>query len=134
MDDLRNKGSGYLRLNRRSESPLAKLHRAQELLASQPEYKHAEAFMVMQYQCRAASCAHIEPIWNTRDGVTPFMIDCPKCDEPSRHIDMRGDVRVINRDSLPLTVRRVFVGSPENPRLVHRSAILAASTPIPDNP
>jgi hypothetical protein len=33
----------------------------------------------MWYQCRA--CKHLERIWNSRDGVTPFGSDCPSCGE-----------------------------------------------------
>lgn len=40
---------------------------------------HKEAFCLMWYQCRA--CKHLERIWNSRDGVTPFGTDCPSCGE-----------------------------------------------------
>lgn len=40
---------------------------------------HKEAFMLMQYQCENVECRAIEIIWNSRDGVTPFM--GPSCRE-----------------------------------------------------
>lgn len=38
---------------------------------------HVEAFCLMWYQCR--DCQHLERIWNSRDGVTPFGLSCPSC-------------------------------------------------------
>lgn len=40
-------------------------------------HKHAEAFCLMHYQCK--DCGHLERIWNSRDGVTPFSMRCPSC-------------------------------------------------------
>lgn len=53
------------------------------------KYDHAEAFCLMQYCCKA--CKNIELLWNSRDGVTPFMIDCPKCGDTAQHINFGKD-------------------------------------------
>ncbi len=37
---------------------------------------HGEAFKLMIYACK---CGHREVIWNSRDGVTPFGLNCPSC-------------------------------------------------------
>ena len=55
------------------------------------KFNHAEAFCVMNYQCE--SCGHNEKIWNSRDGVTPFIVPCPVCNEPThKHINWKSDV------------------------------------------
>lgn len=41
-------------------------------------HRHAEAFCLMWYGC---VCGHRERIWNSRDGVTPFGLACPSCDD-----------------------------------------------------
>lgn len=40
-------------------------------------HNHKEAFCLMQYQCE--TCGHLEVLWNSRDGVTPFTINCSHC-------------------------------------------------------
>lgn len=42
-------------------------------------HMHAEAFCLMWYECRNRACGHRERIWNSRDGVTPFGMQCPSC-------------------------------------------------------
>lgn len=46
-----------------------------------PQYNHGEAFCLMYYQCQ--TCRHMERIWNSRDGVTPFGMCCTKCGRSS---------------------------------------------------
>lgn len=54
-------------------------------------HKHAEAFCVMTYCCEC--CGFKERIWNSRDGVTPFIIACPKCGKPNHtHVNWNDDV------------------------------------------
>lgn len=50
---------------------------------------HGEAFMLMWYACN--KCPHHERIWNSRDGVTPFGMDCPSCGGVSSHVDWKRD-------------------------------------------
>ena len=47
-------------------------------------YKHKEAFALMWYGCR--NCGHLERIWNSRDGVTPFGMACTSCSGTLQHI------------------------------------------------
>jgi hypothetical protein len=37
-------------------------------------FRHAEAFRLMRYRCK--TCRFVETIWNSRDGVVPFGVDC----------------------------------------------------------
>lgn len=53
---------------------------------------HREAFCLMKYRCTSGECGYIETIWNSRDGVTPFGLNCKKCGEPANHIDWNQDV------------------------------------------
>ncbi len=57
------------------------------------EHKHTEAFMLMTYKCE--ECGTVEIIWNSRDGVTPFM--GPTCNRgacvgATLHENWSGDV------------------------------------------
>jgi hypothetical protein len=54
-------------------------------------YNHAEAYCHMHYECRAG---HITEIWNRRDGVTPFMVQClhPDCEEIAQHVRWNEDL------------------------------------------
>jgi len=53
-------------------------------------YNHAEAYHHMQYAC---SEGHVTWIWNSRDGLTPFMVQClcPGCEEISQHVRWQED-------------------------------------------
>ncbi|MEY9718820.1 hypothetical protein ABIA22_001310 [Sinorhizobium fredii] len=58
--------------------------------ARQHGHVHAEAFMLMTYGC---GCGHRETIWSSRDGVTPFGMDCQSCGKPElRHVEWQRDV------------------------------------------
>ena len=48
------------------------------------KYNHAEAYCLMKYKCE--KCGTVETIWNSRDGVTPFIINCEKCNGHMQHI------------------------------------------------
>lgn len=43
----------------------------------QTKFNHAEAFCLMWYRCD--TCGHVERVWNSRDGITPFSMSCMKC-------------------------------------------------------
>lgn len=56
-------------------------------------YRHGEAFCLMWYECRNKQCGHRERIWNSRDGVTPFGMQCPSCgDSTLNHAYFGSDV------------------------------------------
>jgi hypothetical protein len=68
-------------------------------------YAHVEAFCLMWYACE---CGHRERIWNSRDGVTPFGLSCPSCNQPKlSHVDWRLDKCV--PDHVPAAGQRVWI-------------------------
>ena len=67
------------------------------------EYLHGEAFMLMWYACK---CGHRERIHTSRDGVTPFCLDCPSCGGPLQHVDWKLDER--RPDYSPFKGQRYF--------------------------
>lgn len=79
------------------------------------EYNHAEAFCLMTYQC--LTCGTIENIWNSRDGVTPFTVNCRVCKANGVEMTMsKGQMQHVawdrdlcDPDYLPLPNQRVFV-------------------------
>ena len=76
-------------------------------------FQHREAFCVMEYWCK--TCVKSEMIWNSRDGVTPFVIHCSTCGKEMRHINWHGDKREINH--IPKKGERIFIDMPKE---VHR--------------
>lgn len=69
------------------------------------EYKHPEAYCLMLYRCE--KCGKLETLWNSRDGVTPFMIGCPKCGGWMKHICWNMDRQ--QRDYKPSVGQRIFI-------------------------
>lgn len=69
--------------------------------------KHAEAFCLMTYKCMAELCGNEEELWNTRDGVTPFTIDCKVCGSEAQHIDFQKDQ--FAPDYEPYEGQRIFI-------------------------
>jgi len=68
--------------------------------------RHAEAYALMIYYCK--DCRNQEILWNSRDGVTPFIIACRFCGEhEASHISWRADIQV--PDFVPTDTMRVFV-------------------------
>lgn len=53
------------------------------------DFQHPEAFALMEYGCE--ECGKVEIIWNSRDGVTPFMVGCPFCQGTMQHINWSHD-------------------------------------------
>lgn len=73
------------------------------------EFKHREAFAVMTYQCEG--CQSLFRVWNSRDGVTPFSIGSPCCQDGrtlARHVHFGLDFQ---RLELPtdMPIVRVFI-------------------------
>jgi hypothetical protein len=71
------------------------------------KYKHGEAFCLMVYE---AEDGERETLWNSRDGVTPFMITS-RSGKRMQHIDWRSDKAT--PDFKPLSGMRVFVDATE---------------------
>lgn len=78
------------------------------------KFNHAEAFMLMTYQCE--TCGAIEQLWNSRDGVTPFTVACQICYGTMRHINWRGDI--FTPEYVPQPGQRVFINVPSELRVV----------------
>lgn len=67
---------------------------------------HPDAWMVMRYLCER--CNHGRLAWNARNGVTPYMVACPACDEGTMaHVDWHMDTR--QRDRVPSVGDWVFL-------------------------
>lgn len=66
--------------------------------------KHAEAFRLMKYASKDGS--EVEWIWNSRDGVTPFIVHSRSGTE-IHHVDWHLDFRLPNYNPLP--GERIFV-------------------------
>lgn len=56
---------------------------------SEVKHDHAEAFRLMKYLCE--NCKRVEWIWNSRDGVTPFIVGCRQCDGAMQHVEWQHD-------------------------------------------
>jgi hypothetical protein len=68
------------------------------------EYKHGEAFMLMTYRARVGT--EEEVIWNSRDGVTPFIIHL-RCGAEASHVDWHRDRR--DPEFTPPIGSRIFI-------------------------
>lgn len=69
------------------------------------KYIHKEAFCLMLYECKR--CGRSETLWNSRDGVTPFIIRCRHCNGDARHINWFMDE--CKPDHKPKVGQRIFV-------------------------
>ena len=79
-------------------------------------YSHREAFALMWYAC---DCGHRERAWNSRDGVTPFVIGCPSCGGDAKHVDWNRDY--CKPDHKPHRGQMVFRdGTPDEAREIMR--------------
>lgn len=69
-------------------------------------FQHKEAFCLMNYRCQR--CNQVELLWNSRDGVTPFIVRCaqPECKGEMQHIDFWRDRPV---GELSNEANRVFI-------------------------
>jgi hypothetical protein len=67
-------------------------------------YLHSEAFCLMKYATKDGT--EVEYIWNSRDGVTPFIVRSRTGAEMT-HVDWRNDRRV--PDYEPQIGERIFV-------------------------
>lgn len=68
------------------------------------EYKHAEAFCLMQY--RDETTGGVEVIWNSRDGVTPLCVRS-RAGNDAYHVNWEQDQCV--PDHKPAPGDRIFV-------------------------
>lgn len=94
------------------------------------KYNHAEAFCLMQYECQ--TCRTIETLWNSRDGVTPFIIGCKECDGEMQHTAFGTDQCV--PDFFPESGRRVFIDFPDHFREVFKKRQIRMQWDHPPHP
>lgn len=81
------------------------------------KYNHKEAYYLMEYKCKA--CGTSEILWNSRDGVTPFGIRCPRCEKDMLHANWEMDR--CYPDFIPAPGMRIFIDlTPEK----HREAMI----------
>lgn len=66
--------------------------------------KQPEGFCLMKYRAEDGSCEEI--IWNSRDGVTPFIV-ASRDGKPMQHVDWEGDRYAPHH--IPKVGSRVFV-------------------------
>jgi len=78
---------------------------------------HKEAFCLMQYQDQITK--EIEILWNSRDGVTPFIIKSRAGNE-SIHVNWQQDKRVPNY--VPKPGMRIFVDASPKHAHIRRAA------------
>lgn len=69
---------------------------------------HVEAYCLMQYKC--GLCDYIETFWNARDGVTPFIVACPKCSNDMSHVNWSSDEYA--PEHMPRKGEGIFIGLP----------------------
>lgn len=63
------------------------------------KYKHSEAFHLMQYQNERTG--EIEWVWNSRDGVTPFIIHSRDGKDSMQHIAWKQDIYAPDHNPRP---------------------------------
>lgn len=95
------------------QGKLLKKVNKEEIKMQQHKMKHAEAFCLMTYKCD--SCKEEEELWNSRDGVTPFIIGCRQCGGESSHINFRAD-KFLPKYT-PFIGQRIFVDMTEETKL-----------------
>ena len=70
--------------------------------------KHPEAFCIMHFKCQ--KCGKIELIWNSRDGVAPFVIPSGCCGEPMHHILQSLDNQKTNvNEVVSIGIKRALI-------------------------
>jgi hypothetical protein len=75
-----------------------------DVLKKTSEFAHREAYCLMKYASRCGTV--VEWIWNSRDGVTPFIVTS-RCGKEMSHVQWAFDVRI--RNYKPLPGERIFV-------------------------
>jgi hypothetical protein len=95
------------------------------------KHVHGEAFMLMTYRC---GCGHCEVIWNSRDGVTPFCMDCPSCGEASLRHAMWSRDRYMPEHKLHPRQRFWRDGTPDEAEAIMRDRIEAFRAEYPTTP
>ena len=93
-------------------------------------FLYKEAFCLMTYYCKA--CGAQMQIWNSRDGVTPFIVGCPDCGKDMRHIDWQHDKRIV--DYIPKKGQYIFTDMPEEVHMIYMRMRVNSMWDNPDIP
>jgi hypothetical protein len=80
------------------------------MAAGKQRHSHAEAFCLMNYICE--DCGHHELIWNSRDGVTPFVARCRECQGAMVHKDWSSDKYA--PDHIPEPGQFIWIDMPDS--------------------
>lgn len=82
-------------------------------------HNHREAFCLMWYRC---DCGAVLRAWNSRDGVTPFGVNCPSCGEARMMHDRWDEDEYAPHHK------------PHKGQLIFRNALMADFHALRDNP
>lgn len=77
------------------------------MTTTERKYAHAEAFCRMRYLADDGS-GEDEWVWNSRDGVTPFVISL-RSGKAARHVDWQHDERILPEVYQPPPGSRMFI-------------------------
>lgn len=86
-------------------------------LKTKPAFQHREAFCLMQYLDKVTGA--IEILWNSRDGVTPFIITS-KAGNQAQHVNFHEDRCLPN--FVPEPGMRIFVDASPKHAHIQQSA------------
>ncbi|KKN10370.1 hypothetical protein LCGC14_1037310 [marine sediment metagenome] len=92
-----------------------------EELKTEKGHLYGEAFNLMTYECE--KCLKKEVLWNSRDGVTPFIIRCRHCQGEAKHINWSGDLYAPKH--LPKRGDRVFLTMPSAINIILNKSMVA---------
>jgi hypothetical protein len=83
-------------------------------------YKHSEAFCVMTY--RSDDGTESEQLWNSRDGVTPFVISL-RSGKQATHVDWQADIRMPEDWKPPFDMRYFADLTPERAVIIAKANV-----------
>lgn len=91
--------------------------------------KQAEGYALMVYRCAQG---HEETIWNSRDLVTPFLVDCRICGGEAQHVNWRQDLYAPHHK--PKRGDRIFVNLTMERALADRKPLVERYWNDPEYP
>lgn len=97
-----------------------------------PKHNHAEAFALMKYASKDGRAAEL--LWNSRDGVTPFVVSSKDGQVELQHVEWKSDLYAPDRPNAGLKVGdRIFVDmTMERGRQIARAQVERMHKMIPE--